>query len=78
LSVPLVFCMLCNRFGILRKAIPSQISIAKTCALGIACCCLHNYCIDNNDDVPQSTDYDAMNISIDGEISVDLDRFSFH
>jgi DDE superfamily endonuclease len=76
INIECAFGMLCNHFGILRKAIPSQISIAKTCALVMACCQLHNYCIDNNDDIPQSTDYDAMNISIDGGIPIAVEANS--
>jgi DDE superfamily endonuclease len=38
INIECAFGMLCNHFGILRKAIPSQISIAKTCALVMACC----------------------------------------
>jgi DDE superfamily endonuclease len=74
INIECAFGMLCNHFGILRKTIPSQITaIAKTCELVLACCRLHNYCIDNNDDIPQSTDYDAMNISIEGGIPLTIE-----
>jgi hypothetical protein len=62
--------MLTNRFGVLGKAMPNQITIAKTCALVNACCKLHNYCIDNNDEILEYNCQDPLNISIDGGIAV--------
>jgi DDE superfamily endonuclease len=41
--------MLCHRVAILHKPIPQKITTAKTTALVMACCKLHNICINNND-----------------------------
>jgi len=43
--------MLIHRWGVLRKALPINISIAKTASLVRALCMLHNFCIDNNESV---------------------------
>jgi hypothetical protein len=40
------FGMLVHRWGILRKAMPNNISIARTGQLVISLCKLHNFCID--------------------------------
>jgi DDE superfamily endonuclease len=43
ICIECAFGMLCHRFGISRKPIPQKISIAKTTALVMACCKLHNF-----------------------------------
>jgi DDE superfamily endonuclease len=63
ICIECAFRMLCHRFAILRKPIPKNITIAKTTALVMACCKLHNYCIDNNDQTePIPRECDLLNI----------------
>ena len=42
------FCYTCISLGVLRKAIPMNISIKKVCALVKCLCILHNFCINEN------------------------------
>jgi DDE superfamily endonuclease len=72
ISIECALGMLCHRFANLRKPIPQKITIAKTTALAMACCKLHNYCINNNDiNVPIPRDGDMMNIALEGGIPPD-------
>jgi hypothetical protein len=61
--------MLCHRFGILQKAIPTKISIAKTTAMVYCLCRLHNFCIDNDDaNVPKARDNDLLTFTVESGI----------
>jgi DDE superfamily endonuclease len=61
------FGMLTRRWGILRKAIPLNISIQKTVALVMALCRLHIFCIDQRDiDILDATSNDAHDIALHG------------
>jgi DDE superfamily endonuclease len=72
ICIECAFGMLCHRFAILRKTIPYKVTISKTTALVMACCKLHNYCINNGDaGVPTSSEGDLLNISLDGGIPLD-------
>jgi DDE superfamily endonuclease len=72
ICIECAFGMLCHRFGILRKAIPQKITLKKTTALVMACCKLHNYCINNGDAaVPTPRDDDNMNVALEGGIPLD-------
>jgi DDE superfamily endonuclease len=72
ICIECAFGMLCHRFGILRKPIPQKITLAKTTALVMACCKLHNYCINNNDrTVPIPRESDTMNVMLEGGIPFD-------
>ena len=51
INIECAFGMLVHRWGVLRKALPVNISIAKTAQLVRALCMLHNFCIDNNEPV---------------------------
>jgi hypothetical protein len=71
INIECAFGMLVHRFAILRKPIPQNISLKKTSAMVLACCKLHNYCIDENEiTVPNQTGRDAVNISTDGGIRI--------
>ena len=48
INIECAFGMLVHRWGILRKAIPMNISLTRTNALVMALCKLHNFCIDQN------------------------------
>jgi hypothetical protein len=45
IRIECAFGMLVNRWGLLRKALPSAIGIKKSCALVLCLCRLHNFCI---------------------------------
>jgi hypothetical protein len=69
ISIECAFGMLVQRWGILRKPIPKQISIAKMCALVLCLCKLHNFCIDMNEGkAASSTGIDAAIFSVEGGI----------
>ena len=51
INIECAFGMLVHRWGVLRKALPVNISIAKTAQLVRALCMLNNFCIDNNEPV---------------------------
>ena len=72
ISIECAFGILVHRWGILRKPIPVNVSVAKTCALVVALCKLHNYCINNNDSKPPSLSaQDMFTISSEGAIPLD-------
>ena len=54
INIECAFGMLVHRWGVLRKALPVNISIKKTAQLVRALCRLHNFCIDNNESVATS------------------------
>jgi DDE superfamily endonuclease len=47
IRIECAFGMLTNRWGMLRSAIPLNVTIQKTSALVVALAKLHNYCIDS-------------------------------
>ena len=49
INIECAFGILVHRFGILRKPIPNNINVQKTCSLVLALCKLHNFCIDQSD-----------------------------
>ena len=63
---------LVQRWSILRKPIPLNISLKKTTALVMCLCKLHNFCIDMADiDIDDNCDADKLEISINGGIDLD-------
>jgi hypothetical protein len=67
ITIECAFGMLVHRWGILRKAIPLNISLSKTSALVVALCKLHNFCINENDTgIAQPTSDDSLDIAISG------------
>lgn len=84
IKIECAFGMLVQRWGILRKAIPSTVGLKKTVSLVICLCRLHNYCInkrleasgdgddDVNEDVPAPLAADSLDIA--GHGGVDVNR----
>lgn len=71
IAIECAFGMLVHRWGILRKAIPVGISIAKTCALVVALCKLHNFCIDQRQPEVNMAAQDEFNVAAAGGIPLD-------
>jgi DDE superfamily endonuclease len=72
ICIECAFGMVYHRFAILHKPIQQKIMIAKTTALVMACCKLHNYCINNDDaTVPIPREGDIMNVLLEGGIPLD-------
>jgi DDE superfamily endonuclease len=72
ICIECAFGMLCHHFAILRKPIPQKAIIGKTTSLVMACCKLHNYCINNNDStVTVPREGDMLNIVLEGGISLE-------
>jgi hypothetical protein len=70
--------MLVNRWGLMRRAFSSQITLKKIDSLLICLCRLHNFCIDQRlaasqeqEDVPVSLHSDAVEISSGGGIPLE-------
>lgn len=75
INIECAFGMLVHRWGILRKAIPMGISLAKTNALVMALCKLHNFCVDKNDlKISRPTPDDSVAIADLG--GIDLHAFA--
>lgn len=55
INIECAFGILVHRWGVLRKAIPVNISIHKTAQLTRALCMLHNFCADGNELVASSS-----------------------
>jgi hypothetical protein len=64
--------MLVHRFGVLHKPFPNDISMRRIIALTMCLCRLHNFCIDNNDEVISKYS-NVLAILLDGGI-VDPDQ----
>jgi DDE superfamily endonuclease len=76
INIECAFGMLVHRWGILRKAMPMNITLTKTSALVIALCKLHNFCIDENDErncMAKPTAKDKVDIALHG--GLDLSAF---
>ena len=69
IRIECTFGMLTRRWGILRSAIPLNVSVQKTVALVLALAKLHNYCIDadGNSDLT-STAHDEWQNELNGAI----------
>jgi hypothetical protein len=69
ITIKCAFGMLVHRFGVLHKPFPNVISMRQIIALTMCLCRLHNFCIDNNNEViPISKYSDVLAISLDGGI----------
>lgn len=55
IRIECAFGMLVARWAILRKPLPVNITIQKTCALTTCLCRLHNYCLNENESCITST-----------------------
>jgi len=73
INIECAFGMLVHRWGMLRKPIPMNITVAKTTSLVMCLCKLHNFCIREQDIVAQPLAKDVVNISSEGGMS--LPRF---
>ena len=75
INIECAFGMLVHRWGILRKAIPMNISLVKTTSLVMACTKLHNFCINENDiQIVKPIADDTIDIDYHG--GLDLSAFS--
>ena len=64
--------MLVKRWGILRMAIPQNISVKKTIALVNCLAKLHNFCITEVDLIDKVLNEDSNNIECDGAGFVEM------
>lgn len=75
IRIECAFGMFTQRWSLLRKALPAQISIAKSVALVIALAKLHNFCIDEHDaEVIPLQPSDEWDLQVEGAIAAaDID-----
>jgi len=78
IRIEMAFGMLVHRWAILRKPMPYQITVPKTCALVYALCKLHNFCIDENEEeIVESSAQDQFTLSLSGGIPLDASQDGF-
>jgi len=70
--------MLVKRWGILRAAIPHNISISRTISLVHALAKLHNFCIKEHAPVPDCLENDNDNLMMQSEGYVTMDASDKH
>ena len=71
INIECAFGLLVNRWGFLRKKAPIRFSIKKTIATVSCLCHLHNFLIDQNDNIaPVHTPQDALTLAIYGAVTV--------
>ena len=66
--------MLVNRWGILRRALPTKLGLKKTALLAMCLCQLHNYCIDcrlEGEERTSALAVDNFEIAVHGGIPMD-------
>ena len=73
INIECAFGMLVHRWGILRKAIPMNVTVQKTTALVFCLCKLHNFCIVERERISRLSSKDVMNIRQEGGFA--LSRF---
>ena len=72
INVECSFGKLVQRWSILRKAIPLNVSVKKTTALVMCLCKLHNFCINMSDiEVADNCAQDKLEISINGGVALE-------
>lgn len=70
-NIECAFGILVHRWGILRKAIPINISLGRTTALVLALCKVHNFCIDESDmAITRPIADDSLGITIRGGLGL--------
>lgn len=74
IRVECCFGILVQRWGILRSPIPRGVSLTKTVRMVLALAKLHNFCIDEADDVRTPLDDDELRIRMSEGGSVRLDQ----
>jgi hypothetical protein len=62
ITIECAFGILVHRWGLLRRAMPVNISLMKTIALVVALCKLHNFCIDANEKLDEPAKDDEEDI----------------
>ena len=77
INIECAFSQLVNRWGILRKALPSSMGIGKIICLVMCLCKLHNYCVDerllrvDGADIEEPTAQDQLGIAAQGGLRFD-------
>jgi hypothetical protein len=66
INIECAFGMLVHHWGMLRKAIPMNITVQKTTSLLMCLCKLHNYCLAQSETIACPLSEDVMNIRMDG------------
>jgi len=66
INIECAFGMLVHHWGLLRKAIPMNITVKKTCSLVMCLCKLHNFCIVQSDIITQPLAGDIVHIANEG------------
>lgn len=66
INIECAFGMLVHCWGMLRKAIPMNITVQKTTSLLMCLCKLHNYCLAQSETIVCPLSEDVMNIRMDG------------
>ena len=64
MTIEYSFGMLVHRWGCLRKLIPEYVSIKRTTQLTRTLCIFHNFCINNNYNIEQYLDANAILIAL--------------
>lgn len=62
ITIECAFGILVHRWGLLRRAMPLNVSLSKTIALVMALCKLHNFCINQNEKLNAPTESDEEEI----------------
>ena len=70
--------MLVKRWGILRAAIPHNISVSRTISLVHALAKLHNFCINEHAPVPECLEKDNDNLMMQSDGYVTIDASDTH
>ena len=78
INIECAFGMLVHRWGVLRKAIPMNITTKKTAQAVRALCILHNFCVDNSEAVAlSSTADDDFSAFVEGGFTHDVTDIPF-
>jgi hypothetical protein len=70
ITVEGAFGMLVQKWGCLRKPLPMNIPVSKQTRLVIALCKLHNFCIDQREELEELTVADTFNVMQEGGFSL--------
>lgn len=71
-TIERAFGLLMGRWGVLRRALSKKFGLKRIISLTIACCKMHNYCVDlhgENTAVPRHSNRDNLQIVLDGGFS---------
>jgi hypothetical protein len=71
INIECAFGQLVNRWGILRAAIPLNVSISKTTALCVTLAKLHNFCVDHRESTSiENNPSDTLELNLHGAVSL--------